>query len=92
MKPNLNKLSLFAVFTLIFCFTFQVMAQSGLEGQISDTIGNLVRIVNILILGFVVWSGFLIAKGDDSGVTRLIYGVVGLVVVNAAQLIITYFR
>lgn len=67
------------------------LGQSGLEGQINETIGDLVRIINILIVGFVAWSGFLIAKGDGSGVSRLIYGIVGLVVVNAAYLIISYF-
>ncbi|MBK8205048.1 MAG: hypothetical protein IPL83_02615 [Bdellovibrionales bacterium] len=87
--------------SLFFCLIFMValnfigfvaLGQSGLEGQISDTINSLVRIINILIVGFVVWSGFLIAKGDGSGVARLIYGIIGLVVVNAAQLIISYFR
>lgn len=80
------------VFALCFGFPLVVMAQGGLEGEISNTIGHMVRIVNILIVGFVVWAGFLIAKGDGTGVSRLIYGVVGLLVVNTAELIITYFR
>lgn len=82
----------FSIVILILCLSSTLMAQSGLEGQISNIITNLVRIINILIVGFVVWSGFLIAKGDKSGVTRLIYGIIGLIVVNAAQMIINYFR
>ena len=78
-----------AVFTL--CFAFPAMAQSGLEGRITETINALVRVVNILIVGFVVWSGFLIAKGESSGFHRLIYGVVGLIVANGAYVIINYF-
>lgn len=69
-----------------------VYAQSGLEGRITETISDLVRILNVLIVGFVVWAGFLIAKGDGSGFTRLIYGVIGLIVVNGSNLIIGYFR
>ena len=93
MKQNqVQRIFVISVFAiLIFCFAFPVFAQSGLEGRINETIGNLVRIVNILIIGFVVWAGFLIAKGDGSGLTRLIYGIIGLVVVNAAYLIISYF-
>lgn len=67
-------------------------SQSGLEGRITQIIADLVRVLNVLIVGFVVWAGFLIAKGDSSGFTRLIYGVVGLIVVNASYLIIGYFN
>ena len=73
-------------------FATLALAQSGLEGKINETILDLVRIINILIVGFVALSGFLISKGDSSGVTRLIYGVVGLIVVNASYLIINYFK
>lgn len=66
-------------------------AQSGLEGRISQTIDSLVRVVNVLITGFVVWSGFLIAKGDQHGFQRLIYGIVGLIVANTSYMIINYF-
>jgi uncharacterized membrane protein YozB (DUF420 family) len=77
----------------LFCLmaAHPAMAQA-LESRISQTIESLTRIVNVLIVGFVVWSGFLIAKGDESGFGRLIYGVIGLVVANASYLIISYFR
>jgi hypothetical protein len=76
----------------VLIFTIPAMAQSGLEGRITQTINSLVRIVNILIVGFIVWSGFLIAKGDGSGFQRLIYGIVGLIVANGAYVIINYFN
>lgn len=79
------------VFLLPLFFSFQAIAQSGLEGQIIETVDSLVRIINLVIVGFIAWSGFLIAKGEGVGPSRLIYGIVGLVVVNAAQLIINYF-
>ena len=66
-------------------------AQSALEGRITQTVSALVRIVNVIIAGFIVWSGFLIAKGDHAGMHRLIYGIVGLLVANTAYLIINYF-
>jgi hypothetical protein len=72
-------------------FTIPCFAQSGLEGRITLTIDSLLRIVNVLIAGFVVWSGFLIAKGEGSGFQRLAYGIVGLIVANAAYLIVNYF-
>jgi hypothetical protein len=75
----------------IFSQVVPAFAQSSLEGRITDTINDLVRVLNLLILGFIAWSGFLIAKGDGSGTQRLIYGVVGLVVVNASNMIITFF-
>jgi hypothetical protein len=76
---------------LLLFLTSPAFAQSGLEGRITDTITGVVRILNVLIIGFVAWSGFLIAKGDGSGFTRLIYGVIGFIVVNASYLIINYF-
>ena len=80
-----------ALTALVLLLSEPLLAQSGLEGRINQTISDLVRIINILIVGFVAWSGFLIARGDGSGFTRLIYGVVGLFIVNAANLIINYF-
>jgi len=68
------------------------LAQSGLEGRIVTTIGLVTRIVNVLIAGFIVWAGLLIAKGESAGFQKLIYGVVGLIVANAAYLIVNYFR
>lgn len=77
----------------LFCLAAAepAMAQA-LESRIAQTIEALTRLVNVLIVGFIVWAGFLIAKGDESGFGRLIYGVVGLVVANASYLIISYFR
>src|SRR5665811_957325 len=80
--PTNILLVMFAILSL--CYAFPAMAQSGLEGRITETINALVRIVNVLIVGFVVWSGFLIAKGESSGFHRLIYGIVGLIVANGA--------
>jgi len=69
-----------------------LLAASGLEGRITTAINELTTIVNILIAGFIVWAGFLIAKGEGSGMTRLIYGVIGLIVVNASYMIVNYFN
>jgi len=80
------------VVLLFFWISSPAIAQGSLEGRINETINDLVRIINILIVGFVAWAGFLIAKGEDSGVSRLIYGIIGLVVVNTAYLIINYFN
>lgn len=79
-------------FLFIFFFSSYLLAAGALESKIFDTISDLIRIINILIVGFVAWSGFLIARGDSSGMTRLIYGIIGLVVVNSAYMIIYYFR
>jgi hypothetical protein len=77
----------------IFCLVAAEPAVAqALESRISQTIDSLTRLVNVLIVGFIVWSGFLIAKGDESGFGRLIYGVVGMLVANASYLIISYFR
>ncbi len=78
-----------AIFALFL--SCPALAQSGLEGRITETINALVRVVNILIVGFVVWSGFLIAKGEGAGFQKLIYSIVGLIVANGAYMIINYF-
>lgn len=90
-RDSIKAAPLFIFLMFVFLMAWPALAQSGLEGRIYRTINDLVRILNVLIIGFVAWAGFLIAKGDGSGMTRLIYGVVGLVVVNAASLIIYYF-
>lgn len=81
------------VFFSLFCILAAepAMAQA-LESRITQAIEAMTRLVNVLIVGFIVWSGFLIAKGDESGFARLMYGIIGLIVTNAAYLIISYFR
>lgn len=87
-----NKEFVFVMVSLaILTVPVSCFAQSSLEGRITETINQLVRILDLLILGFIAWSGFLIAKGDGSGTQRLIYGVVGLIIVNASYMIIQYF-
>lgn len=83
---------LLSIVFLVLLFSWPALAQSGLEGRITTTINALVRIVNVMIIGFIVWAGFLIATGESSGFNRLIYGVVGLIVANGAYIIVNYFR
>jgi hypothetical protein len=90
-RMTLRNIFLISFALVVLSFAFPAFAQSGLEGRITETINALVRIVNILIIGFVVWAGFLIAKGEGSGFQRLIYGIVGLIVANGAYVIINYF-
>ncbi|PIT99308.1 MAG: hypothetical protein COT74_09900 [Bdellovibrionales bacterium CG10_big_fil_rev_8_21_14_0_10_45_34] len=86
------KLRSFVLPLIVVAFLPQLLiAQSGLEGRIGELIADLVRLMNVVIIGFIAWAGLLIAKGESSGLTRLVYGVIGLVVVNAAQMIIDYF-
>lgn len=87
-----HALVLSSLFLVFLFFAAPAMAQSSLEGRITGTINLLVRIVNILIIGFIVWSGFLIARGEGSGFQRLIYGVIGLLVANGAYVIVNYFN
>ena len=92
LRQSLVVVALVAAGLLILnCLSLPAFAQSGLEGRINQTIDQLIRIVNVLIAGFVVWAGFLIAKGENSGFQRLIYGVIGLIVANASYVIINYF-
>lgn len=92
MNLSKHKHILFLLAVIAICLvTEPCWAQSGLEGRITQIIGALVRIVNVMIIGFVVWAGFLIAKGDHSGFHRLIYSIVGLVVANGAYMIINFF-
>lgn len=82
----------FSVSFFIFVFFEEALfAQGSLEGRINEVILALIRILNVIIVGFIAWSGFLIAKGDANGMKRLIYGIVGLITVNSAFIIINYF-
>lgn len=87
----LRKCCPIAIGTTLLFYSLHCFAQSGLESEIRQAIFSLVRILNIVIVGFAAWSGFLIARGDGSGQTRLIYSVIGLIVVNASNMIINYF-
>lgn len=71
-------------------FSHAVEAQA-LEARISDLISNLIRILNLVLVGAIAWTGFLMARGDATALQRLMYAVIGLVVVNSAELIIEYF-
>lgn len=76
---------------LLIAATHPAFAQSGLEGRITQTINSMIRVVNVLVIGFVVWSGFLIARGEGTGFQKLIYSIVGMIVANTAYMIINYF-
>jgi uncharacterized membrane protein YuzA (DUF378 family) len=65
---------------------------ANLETQISTTIGRMVTILNALLVGAVAWAGFLLAKGEGSAVARLIYCIMGLIVVNSASMILDFFK
>lgn len=91
-KVSFESLLLIMTIFLVLCFfSSESYAQAGIESQIRHTIYSLVRLLNLIIVGFAAWAGFLIAKGDGSGQSRLIYAVIGLVVVNSSSLIINYF-
>mgnify|MGYP007071008218 CR=1 FL=1 len=68
-----------------------VWAQS-LIPRIDSAIRQMVLLLNVLLVGALAWSGFLLAKGDGAGISRLIYCVMALIVVNSAQLILDFFR
>lgn len=75
---------------LVLLFSNDLWAQA-LESRISELISNLIRIINLVLVGAIAWAGFLMARGDASALQRLMYCIVGLVVVNSADLIISYF-
>jgi len=75
---------------VLWMIPLMVQAQS-LQGRISTAITDMISILNLLLVAAIAWAGFLMAKGDGSAVTRLIYCVVGLIVVNSSRLIIDYF-
>ena len=69
-----------------------VLEAQSLQGTISSAISKLIIILNLLIVGAIAWAGFLLVKGESSGVSRLLYCVVALIVVNSAQVIMDFFR
>lgn len=85
-----RSLSFLAVFTLLLTVTDALFAQS-IVGVINSAIGNMVTVLNVLIVGVIAWSGFLLARGDASGVQRIVYGIIGLIVVNSARVLIEFF-
>lgn len=60
-------------------------------GIMQRTIDNMVTVLNVLIVGILAWCGFLLARGDGSAVQRIIYLIIGLVVVNSAHYILNFF-
>lgn len=78
----------------LVCLSPPCLAQyfgGSLESRIISTIEALVRIINIILVGVIAWAGFTLARGDTSGIDRLIYAIIGLIVINSSQLIINYF-
>ncbi len=97
MNDQNSKNSLTQTTIAFFLFTMalaieQVLADSSATGVIDDTIRKMVTILNVLIVGIMVWSGFLLARGDSSAVQRIIYGIIGLVVVNSAEALLNFFK
>jgi len=91
---NVNMKSTQAAFFLLTAAYFiqtEFLYSQSVVGVIDTTIGKMVTILNILIVGVMAWSGFLLARGDGSAVQKIIYGIIGLIVVNSARVIIQFF-
>lgn len=86
---NIKNFGLMVVIS-IFATMTELMAQAA-TGVIDTTIQKMVTILNVLIVGIMAWSGFLLARGDSSAVQRIIYGIIGLVVVNSARVFLDFF-
>jgi len=81
------------IYACLFLFQdLSVLEAQSLQGTISSAISKLIIILNLLIVGAIAWAGFLLVKGESSGVSRLLYCVVALIVVNSAQVIMDFFR
>ena len=63
-----------------------------LDSVVRQLTANMVSLLNVIIVAIMAWSGFLIARGDSSAVQRIIYGVIGLVVLNSASAIVDFFH
>jgi hypothetical protein len=87
---KVEKIKFYVMLAFIFLAPKLLYAQS-LQGRILATIDNLITIVNLLLIGAIVWAGFLMAKGDGSGVQKLVYSIVGLIVVNSSRMIVEFF-
>lgn len=89
MSKILVKNSVF-ILMLVLLLPSVLMAQE-IRTTIMSAINNMQIVLNLLIVGLLAWSGFLLAKGDGSGVQRIIYCVIGLIVVNSADAILRFF-
>lgn len=92
LPKTLASLGLVVFFSLILIWICsEPLWAQALESRISNLISNLIRILNLILVGAIAWAGFLMARGDASGLQRLMYAIIGIVVVNSAELIINYF-
>ena len=77
-------------FVVLLSLNSDLMAQEAV-GVIQTTINKMVNILNVIIVGIMAWCGFLLARGDSSAFQRIIYCVIGLVVVNSADALVHFF-
>lgn len=94
MNKNINKISKIAFFHLLgllFFVASEVCYAQSVIGIIDTTIGRMTTVLNVLIVGVMAWSGFLLARGDGSAVQKIIYSIIGLIVVNSARVILQFF-
>jgi hypothetical protein len=76
---------------VILLLTVNDLHAQSLQGRIADAIDRIIIVLNLLIVGAIAWTGFLLAKGEQHAVSRLIYCVVALIVVNSARLVVDFF-
>lgn len=81
----------FFLLSLAYFMQTEVLVAQAVVGVIDTTIVRMTTILNILIVGVMAWSGFLLARGDGSAVQKIIYGIIGLIVVNSARVILQFF-
>lgn len=92
---RLNRQNLYVLWTVVTIGLFYLLGEQAsaqaVVGVINTTIQNMTLILNVIIVGIMAWNGFLLARGDGHAVQKIIYGIIGLIVVNSARLIIEFF-
>jgi len=65
---------------------------AGLESTIENAIVKMATILSLIMIAACAWAGFEMRRGMPDATNKLIYSIVGLIVVNTAQAIVTYFK
>ena len=68
-----------------------VMAQS-ITGTIKDATEKLTTILMLIMVGAAAWAGFELKSGNPQAINKLIYCIVGIIIVGSASAIVNFFK
>lgn len=69
-----------------------VVSAQALTSTVRDAVDKLTVILMAIMVGAAAWAGFELKNGNPQGVSKLMYCIVGIIIIGSANAIVNLFK